>query len=395
MMNQAGGALLHAAQALLPVLLMMLVAALVAPMLLGGWLLSAQSLAPNFSKLNPIAGIGRMFSVESLAELAKTLLKSLLVGGVAWWVIADDLGAIMGLMREPAHAALPHTLHLVAVSCALIIASLLLVAGIDVPYQLWSHARKLRMSREDLRQENKESEGDPHVKAQIRRQQQQMAKRRMMAEVPKADIIVTNPTHFAVALKYVDKDMRAPRVIAKGTDLVALRIRAMAEEHKIPVLEAPPLTRALYRHTKLGDEIPAALYSAVAEVLAWAYQLQRAAEGGATPPRAPRDLPVPESLDPQAAPAASNLLGERRMTLVDDLMRLPRQMMAGGKGKGLAGPVLIILILSMMVLPLPPFLLDLLFTFNIALSIMVLLVSMYTMKALDFAAFPAVLAIRN
>ncbi|CAN7625831.1 flagellar biosynthesis protein FlhB [Polaromonas sp. LjRoot131] len=305
MMNQAGGALLHAAQALLPVLLMMLVAALVAPMLLGGWLLSAQSLAPNFSKLNPIAGIGRMFSVESLAELAKTLLKSVLVGGVAWWVIADDLGAIMGLMREPAHAALPHTLHLVAVSCALIIASLLLVAGIDVPYQLWSHARKLRMSREDLRQENKESEGDPHVKAQIRRQQQQMAKRRMMAEVPKADIIVTNPTHFAVALKYVDKDMRAPRVIAKGTDLVALRIRAMAEEHKIPVLEAPPLTRALYRHTKLGDEIPAALYSAVAEVLAWAYQLQRAAEGGATPPRAPRDLPVPESLDPQAAPAAS------------------------------------------------------------------------------------------
>lgn len=304
MMNQAGTAVLHAMQALLPVLLMMLVAALVAPMLLGGWLLSGKSLAPNFSKLNPVAGIGRMFSVESLAELVKTLLKSALVGGVAWWVIADDLGAIMGLMREPSHAALPHTLHLVAGSCALIIASLLLVAGIDVPYQLWSHARKLRMSREDLRQENKESEGDPHIKAQIRRQQQQMAKRRMMAEVPKADIVVTNPTHFAVALKYIDKDMRAPRVIAKGTDLVALRIRAMAEEHKIPVLEAPPLTRALYRHTKLGDEIPAALYSAVAEVLAWAYQLRRAAEGGVAPPRAPRDLPVPESLDPHA-PLAS------------------------------------------------------------------------------------------
>lgn len=300
MMNQAGTAVLHAMQALMPVLMMMLVAALVAPMLLGGWLLSGQSLAPNFSKLNPIAGIGRMFSAESLAELVKTIIKSLLVGGVAWWVIADDLGAIMGLMREPSSAALPHTLRLVAVSCALIIASLLLVAGIDVPYQLWSHARKLRMSREDLRQENKESEGDPHIKAQIRRQQQQMAKRRMMAEVPKADIIVTNPTHFAVALKYIDKDMRAPRVIAKGTDLVALRIREMAAEHKIPVLEAPPLTRALYRHTKLGDEIPAALYAAVAEVLAWAYQLQRAAEGGATPPRAPRDLPVPESLDPLA-----------------------------------------------------------------------------------------------
>jgi flagellar biosynthetic protein FlhB len=299
MMSQAGSAVLHAMQALMPVLMLMLVAALVAPMLLGGWLLSAQSLAPNFSKLNPIAGIGRMFSVESLAELVKTIIKSLLVGGVAWWVIMDDLSAIMSLLSEPSRSALPHTLHLVAGSCALIIGSLLLVAGIDVPYQLWSHAHKLRMSREDLRQEHKESDGDPQVKAQIRRQQQQMAKRRMMAEVPKADIIVTNPTHFAVALKYTDKDMRAPRVIAKGTDLVALRIREMAAEHKIPVLEAPPLTRALYRHTRLGDEIPAALYSAVAEVLAWAYQLQRAAEGGATP-RTPRDLPVPDSLDPLA-----------------------------------------------------------------------------------------------
>lgn len=299
MMNQAGSAVLHAMQALMPVLMLMLVAALVAPMLLGGWLLSGKSLAPNFSKLNPIAGIGRMFSFESLAELVKTIIKSLLVGGVAWWVIMDDLSAIMALLSEPSRAALPHTLHLVAGSCALIIASLLLVAGIDVPYQLWSHAHKLRMSREDLRQEHKESDGDPQVKAQIRRQQQQMAKRRMMSEVPKADIIVTNPTHFAVALQYTDKGMRAPRVIAKGTDLVALRIRAMAEEHKIPVLEAPPLTRALYRHTKLGDEIPAALYAAVAEVLAWAYQLQRAAEGGATP-ATPRNLPVPDSLDPLA-----------------------------------------------------------------------------------------------
>jgi flagellar biosynthetic protein FlhB len=303
MMVQAGSAVLHAMQALMPVLFMMLVAALVAPMMLGGWLLSGKSLAPNFSKLNPVAGIGRMFSAESLAELIKTIVKSLLVGGVAWWVISGKLDAIMALMNEPARAALPHTLHLVAGSCALIIASLLLVALIDVPYQLWSHARKLRMSREDLRQEQKESDGDPQVKAQIRRQQQQMARRRMMAEVPKADIVVTNPTHFAVALKYHDKDMRAPRVVAKGSDLVALRIRAMAEEHKVPVLEAPPLTRALFRHTQLGDEIPAALYAAVAEVLAWAYQLNRAGTEGGSLPRTPRDLPVPESLDPLGSPA--------------------------------------------------------------------------------------------
>ena len=298
MMVQAGTAVLHALQALMPLLGMMLVAALVAPMMLGGWLFSTKSLAPTFSKMNPIAGIGRMFSAESLAELVKTIVKSLLVGGVAWYVISGNVASIMALMSEPLHAALPHTLHLVARSCALIIGSLLLVALIDVPYQLWSHHRKLRMSREDLRQEQKENDGDPQVKAQIRRQQQQMAKRRMMAEVPKADIIVTNPTHFAVALKYHDKDMRAPRVIAKGADLVALRIRAMAEENSIPILEAAPLTRALFRHTQLGDEIPAALYAAVAEVLAWAYQLKHQASEGGTPPRAPQNLPVPESLDP-------------------------------------------------------------------------------------------------
>lgn len=306
MMVQAGTAVLHALQALMPLLALMLVAALVAPMMLGGWLLSGKLLAPKFSKLNPVAGISRMFSAESLAELLKTIVKSLLIGGVAWWVLSGKLPSIMGLMNEPVASALPHTLRLVVICCALIIASLLLVAGIDVPYQLWSHARKLRMSREDLRQEQKESDGDPQVKAQIRRQQQQMAKRRMMAEVPKADIIVTNPTHYAVALKYLDKEMRAPRVIAKGADLVALRIRAMAEENKIPILEAPPLTRALYRHTQLGQEIPVALYAAVAEVLAWAYQLQRlhgeGGEGGEVP-RTPQNLPVPDSLDPAGSPA--------------------------------------------------------------------------------------------
>ena len=303
MMAHAGSTIVYALQALVPLLAAMMVAALVAPMLLGGWLLSGKSLLPKLSKLNPVAGLGRMFSTETLAELIKTLVKSLLVGSLAWWVISRNLPVIMGLMGEPVHEALAHTLHLVARTCAVIIGSLLLVAAIDVPYQLWSHHKKLRMSREDLRQEQKESDGDPRVKAQIRRQQQQMAKRRMMAEVPKADIIVTNPTHFAVALKYSDSDMRAPRVIAKGTDLVAMRIRELAREHHIPVLEAPPLTRALYRHTRLDAEIPVALYAAVAEVLAWAYQLHRqATQGGALPP-IPKNLPVPEALDPEGSPA--------------------------------------------------------------------------------------------
>ncbi len=303
MMAQAGVALLHGLQALLPVFVVMLVAALVAPMLLGGWLLSAKSLQPNFAKLNPVAGMGRMFSTESLAELVKTIVKSLLIGGIAWWVVSDNLASIMALMSEPVSAALPHALRLVAGSCALIVGSLLLLVAMDVPYQLWSHHHKLRMSREDLRQEQKESDGDPMVKMQIRRTQQQRAKRRMMAAVPKADIVVTNPTHFAVALQYADKKMRAPRVVAKGADLVALRIRALAEENKVPVLEAPSLARALYRHADLEREIPLALYAAVAEVLAWAYQLQHQIISGGNAPPTPHDLPVPESLDPLGSTA--------------------------------------------------------------------------------------------
>lgn len=303
MLTQAAVAGREALLALLPLLAMLALAALVAPLMLGGWLFSTQSLAPKFSKLNPVSGVARIFSSQSLAELVKACAKSLLVGGIAYWVISTDMDILLGLLTEPLHAALAHTVRLVAHCCMLMIASLLLVAAIDVPYQLWSYYRKLRMTREELKQEHKESEGDPHVKGLIRRQQQQMARRRMMADVATADVVVTNPTHFAVALKYSDKEMRAPRVVAKGTDLIALRIRAIGAEHKIPMLEAPPLTRALYRHTRLGEEIPAALYTAVAEVLAWVYQLQRWRSEGGIAPRIPADLPVPDSLDSLGNPA--------------------------------------------------------------------------------------------
>jgi flagellar biosynthetic protein FlhB len=282
--------------AMAPLFAMMVVAAVVAPMMLGGWLLSGKAVSPNFGKLDPLAGIARMFSTQSLAELVKALAKSLLIGGVAYLVIMDDLEHVMALLGQPESTALPHTIMLVGRSCALIAAALVLVALVDVPWQLWSYYKRLRMSREDVRQEHKESEGDPHIKAQIRRQQQAIAKRRMMAEVPKADIVVTNPTHFAVALKYVDGDMRAPRVVAKGTDLVAERIREIAADNKVAILEAPPLTRALYKHTRLGDEIPSGLYTAVAEVLAWVYQLKRWKSEGGEAPRRPTDVAVPDEL---------------------------------------------------------------------------------------------------
>lgn len=296
MMTQAGSMVLEGLLAIAPFFGMMVLAALVGPIILGGWLFSTKAIAPNFGKLNPLAGIGRMFSTQSLAELTKALAKSLLVGVVAWWVISGHVGDMVALMGEPAHRALPHAIRMIVVDCAVIAATLVIVAMIDVPYQLWSHAKKLRMSREDVRQEHKESEGDPHVKANIRRMQQQAAKRRMMSEVPKADIVVTNPTHFAVALKYRDGDMRAPIVVAKGSDLVAQRIRELAKEHNVAVLEAPPLTRALFKHTRLGDEIPSGLYTAVAEVLAWVYQLKRWKDEGGDAPRTPTDLPVPSEL---------------------------------------------------------------------------------------------------
>jgi flagellar biosynthetic protein FlhB len=296
MMTQAGSMVLEGLLAIAPFFGMMVLAALVGPLILGGWLFSTKAIAPNFGKLNPLAGIGRMFSTQSLAELTKALAKSLLVGVVAWWVISGHVGDMVALMGEPAHRALPHAIRMIVVDCAVIAATLVIVAMIDVPYQLWSHAKKLRMSREDVRQEHKESEGDPHVKANIRRMQQQAAKRRMMSEVPKADIVVTNPTHFAVALKYRDGDMRAPIVVAKGSDLVAQRIRELAKEHNVAVLEAPPLTRALFKHTRLGDEIPSGLYTAVAEVLAWVYQLKRWKDEGGDAPRTPTDLPVPSEL---------------------------------------------------------------------------------------------------
>lgn len=297
MMLRTGAMALQTLLALAPLFAMMVVAAVVAPMLLGGWLFSGKAVSPNFGKLNPLAGVARMFSTQSLVELTKALAKSMLIGGVAYLVISRNIAGVIQLTALPASAALPQTMMFVGRNCALIAGALLLVALIDVPWQLWTYYRKLRMSREDLRQEHKESEGDPHIKAQIRRQQQAVARRRMMSEVPKADIIVTNPTHFAVALKYVDSDMRAPRVVAKGTDQVALRIREIAAANKVAILEAPPLTRALYKHTKLGDEIPSGLYTAVAEVLAWVYQLKRWKDEGGEAPRTPRDLPIPESLE--------------------------------------------------------------------------------------------------
>ena len=284
--------------ALMPVLLILLAAAILSPMMLNGWLFTLKPLQPQLSKLNPISGIGRMFSINSLVELLKAVAKALVVGGVGAWAIWSNKDAVLLLMTEPLAAAIPHVGSLMWGCFVAIMAGMLLIVAVDVPFQLYEHNKKLMMTKEEVRQEAKETEGNPEVKGRIRKMQREMAQRRMMSEIPTADVVVTNPTHFSVALRYSETGMRAPIVVAKGSHLTAARIREIAVEHGVPILEAPPLARALYKHTEIGDAIPEALYTAVAEVLAYIYQLRRYRKEGGEQPNEPRELQVPAELDP-------------------------------------------------------------------------------------------------
>jgi flagellar biosynthetic protein FlhB len=305
-MAQLSDQFFEAALALAPFLGLMVVATLASPLLLRGWMFSTKAFAPDFNRLNPLSGIKRMFSSQGLVELIKALGKAGLLGGVAAWLIWSNLNAIFSLSMESPSTAIEHMGDLIGKVFLLISGTMIFIVVLDLPYQLWSYYNKLKMTKEQLRQEAKESEGDPHLKARIRAQQREVARRRMMSEVPTADVVVTNPTHFAVALKYSEGKMRAPRVVAKGADAVAARIRELAAEHKVPLLEAPPLARALFRHAELGDEIPATLYAAVAEVLAYVFQLRHFQQVGGAYPNAPTELPVPPELDPQQADIGSD-----------------------------------------------------------------------------------------
>lgn len=299
MMAQAVRQAMDALTVLLPILGALAMAAVLGSIALGGFLISAEALKPQFGRLNPAKGLGRMFSMQTLVELAKAIAKALLVGGIAAWALWHFHDEMLALMHAAPPAGMARGLNLVALCCTVIVASLVAIVLIDAPWQLFSYFKRLRMSHEDVRQEHKESEGDPHVKARIRQQQRAMARRRMMQAVPTADVVVTNPTHYAVALHYAAQSAGAPVVVAKGTGLIAARIREIAQQHKVPLLEAPSLARALHHNVEIGQEIPAALYAAVAEVLAWVFQLRawRGAPGAEPPP--PANLPVPAALDPQ------------------------------------------------------------------------------------------------
>ncbi|MGM0784229.1 MAG: flagellar biosynthesis protein FlhB [Pseudomonadota bacterium] len=282
--------------AMLPLFLLLALIALVAPALLGGWLISAKSLKPQLGKLNPIKGLKRMLGTQALVEFAKAVAKSVLVGGVGMGFLYLKRYEYLALLDMSTTQGLATALMLAAQACGLMVLTLLVVILIDVPYQLWSHTKKLRMSKEEVKREHKESEGDPHVKARIRSQQQAMARGRMMSQVPEADVVITNPTHYAVALKYDEARMGAPRVVAKGADAVAARIRELGAESGVPLLEAAPLARALYHHVDLDSEIPLDLYTAVAEVLAWAFRLKHVNDEGGDVPPTPDNLPVPPAM---------------------------------------------------------------------------------------------------
>ena len=284
--------------ACLPYGLVVMAVALASPILVGGWLFSGKAFLPNFGKLNPARGLGNMVSLNALVELVKAIAKTLVVSTVAYLVVRYDQDAVIGLAVEPLRAGSAHMIHLLLTSFIMIVGALGLIAAIDGPYQMWHYANKMKMSRQELIQEHKESDGNPQIKAKIRQMQREMSRRRMMAAVPTADVVVTNPTHFAVALKYADGARGAPQVVAKGSDAVAAKIREIALENKVAILEAPALARALHRHSEIGDEIPEALYAAVAEVLAYVFQLRAYGRNGGHRPERPGKLAVPDELDP-------------------------------------------------------------------------------------------------
>ncbi|MED5509798.1 MAG: flagellar biosynthesis protein FlhB [Pseudomonadota bacterium] len=274
-----------------------LVAALAAPALIGGWNFSGQAMAPKGERMSPLKGLKRIFGPQGLIELAKALGKFILVGAISTailWGIRDQL---LTLGRQEVEVAMADLGYLTLWVFLAITASLLLIAVVDVPFQLWNHTRQLRMTKQEVKDEMKDSEGNPEVKGRIRRMQVQMSQQRMMQDIPSADVVITNPTHYAVALKYDQTKSGAPVVVAKGADLISQQIRMVAEHNEVPILSAPPLTRAVYYSTEIGDEIPSGLYIAVAQVLAFVFQLRRyRKQGGNKPHLNTEDLPIPDDL---------------------------------------------------------------------------------------------------
>lgn len=300
MAGRLGSLVGEALLALAPVFVVTAIAALAAPLLIGGWMFVPDVILPKLERLDPVAGVQRLFSLRSVVGLGKTMLMAILLAVIGGLFVYGHVEQISSLASNALPTALSQLFLLILTAFGLMSVTLAAVAAIDVPYQLISFKNELKMTVQEVRQEERELNGDPRLKQQVRKVQREMARRRMMAAVPKADVVVTNPSHFAIAIKYLEDRHRAPVVVAKGMDSVAARIREVAREAGVPQLEAPPLARALYQHVEIGSEIPAALYTAVAQVLAYVFQLKRYAQGQGPRPVQPVDIEVPDGLDPLA-----------------------------------------------------------------------------------------------
>lgn len=279
-----------------PVLIFLLLAAFIGPISLGGWLFAAGSLAPKFSRMNPAAGIKRMFSTTALVELLKAFGKFLLVLSVALVVLEGDIDDLLRIAHQPLEQAIIHSVQLVGWSTLWMSCGLILIAAIDVPIQLYQSKQKLMMTKQEVRDEHKDAEGKPEVKQRIRQLQREVSQRRMMAAIPDADVVITNPTHYAVALKYDPDKGNAPVLLAKGSDFLALKIREIAVANEVMLLESPALARSIYYSTELDQEIPGGLYLAVAQVLAYVYQIRQHRAGKGKRPEPLKDLPIPPDL---------------------------------------------------------------------------------------------------
>jgi len=277
---------------LVPFFAIMLAGALFAPISIGGWAFSVETITPKLSKLNPIKGLKKVFSAKGLMELVKAMAKFFLVASVALVVIWSNMDEYLLLGSMPLKPALVKAGELLTWAFLLVTIALMIISAIDVPFQIWDHKKQMKMTLQEVKDEMKDTEGKPEVKAKIRQTQREMAEARMMDAVPDADVVITNPTHFAVALKYDPDNMRAPLVLAKGADMVAANIRRVASANEILLLESPPLARALYHTTETGKEIPHGLYVAVAQVLAYVFQLREVQKNGGKKPTRPKtDIP--------------------------------------------------------------------------------------------------------
>jgi flagellar biosynthetic protein FlhB len=268
-----------------------------------GFIFTGKPLIPQFNRIDPISGFGRLFSAQSLVENLKlfvVLMALVALTGYIAWVYG---GQWMAVTTMPLQTALPEAGFTLLKAVFWLIGFVIFVAVLDVPLQIWRHKENLKMTVEEMRQEHKETEGNPEIKNKIRQLQRQAARQRMMAAVPTATVIVTNPTHYAVALAWDEQTGGAPKVVAKGVDAVAAKIRELGAEHKVPLLEAPPLARALYTHVEIEQEIPATLYAAVAQVLAYVFQLNASLRGDALTPSAPSSIAIPAGMDPLESPS--------------------------------------------------------------------------------------------